>query len=377
MNFTDGGSDVFSQSDGQYLMAMQQLDHQVFENIIARIYSTLVKPGDTCLDGGANNGLHTLPLARSVGPEGAVFAVEPVPDLAQSLLATIEARNLRQVRICQQALYHERRTIDFNVVTNAPSRSGIAPSGYRGGSIVTTITVETLLIDDLLAAESSWRFGKLDLEGGEFRALQGGRAAIERHKPFLVFERSVGAPGWYGYSVDDFFDFFDDLKYEVFDLFGAPLTVEDWSLPDRPWYAVAVSANSADSDFVRRRLPTSLRAIVDAERIPAGVPSIGGGQAGIWAVPNPVPAGDGAGITTVYWDTGDDSIGEVYISVNCDDERLFYRSANGSRPAPWINAWGSYEFRLYRGTSREELVSTVTVTRRKVERKAARYDEAS
>ena len=306
-----------------------------------------------------------MPLARLVGRDGVVFAVEPVPDLARSLASMIAARDLRQVRVVQRALSHERRTIDFNVVTDAPSRSAIVRTDYSPESVVTTMEVETLLIDDLMAGAPSWRFGKLDLEGGEFRALQGGHAAIARHKPLLVFERSVGAPSWYGYSVADFFALFEDLNYDVFDLFGKPLTEEDWSLADRPWYAVAAAAGSADADFVRLRLPTALRALADADRLPVDSPPVANGRAAIWAVPNPVPAGDDAGTTTVYWDTGDDSVGEVYISVNSDDERLFYRGAQGSRPAPWINAWGSYEFRLYRGVEREELLSTVVVTRRK------------
>src|SRR5437899_8368797 len=43
---------------------------------------------------------------------------------------------------------------------------------------------------------------------------------------------------------------------------------------------------------------------------PKGAPTI-------TATPNPVPAGEGKfGTTTVTWDTGDGSIGEVYVSVN-------------------------------------------------------------
>ena len=37
----------------------------------------LARPGDHVLDLGANIGFHTLALARTIGPEGRVTAVEP------------------------------------------------------------------------------------------------------------------------------------------------------------------------------------------------------------------------------------------------------------------------------------------------------------
>ncbi len=68
---------------------MQARDNEVFEDIITRMYVGLVHPGDTCLDGGASLGLHTVRLARLVGPEGTVFALEPEPSSARSLEALL------------------------------------------------------------------------------------------------------------------------------------------------------------------------------------------------------------------------------------------------------------------------------------------------
>src|SRR5437016_9540881 len=72
------------------------------------------------------------------------------------------------------------------------------------------------------------------------------------------------------------------------------------------------------------------------------------GKARISAEPNPVPAGtDQFGTTTVTWDTSDGSIGEVYVSVNGEPEKLFAGNrAKGSLEAKWIGK-GEYDFRLY------------------------------
>jgi hypothetical protein len=84
-----------------------------------------------------------------------------------------------------------------------------------------------------------------------------------------------------------------------------------------------------------------------------------------WPAPNRVPAGPDSGTTVVLWDTDDRSVGEIYVSVNYADERLFFRASQGSQPAPWINEWGTYEGRRYGDSRPSGLFATVTVTRNK------------
>ena len=86
----------------------------------------------------------------------------------------------------------------------------------------------------------------------------------------------------------------------------------------------------------------------------------------ITATPNPVPAGETKfGTTTVTWDTGDGSIGEVYVSVNGAAEKLFAGNrSKGSLAAAWIGK-GEHEFRLYAGKEHKTLLASVRVTRSK------------
>ena len=92
--------------------------------------------------------------------------------------------------------------------------------------------------------------------------------------------------------------------------------------------------------------------------------SSGSGLATIKADPNPVPAGpDKFGKTKVTWDTGDGSIGEVYVSVNGQPEKLFAGNRpKGSLEAPWIGK-GEHEFRLYAGKEHNTVLAKVEVTR--------------
>jgi tRNA (mo5U34)-methyltransferase len=82
-----------------------------------------------------------------------------------------------------------------------------------------------------------------------------------------------------------------------------------------------------------------------------------------FANPNPVPAGEGPGKTTVSWDTADGSIGRIYVSVNRGQETLFADGRNSSASAHWIETGSEYEFRLY-NSEHTELLARVTVTRK-------------
>ena len=85
----------------------------------------------------------------------------------------------------------------------------------------------------------------------------------------------------------------------------------------------------------------------------------------ITASPNPVTTGEGPGTTTITWNTGDGTNGQVYVSENGAPETLFAEGSTGSAPAPWIQAGKTFEFRLYAGTEHNKVLAKIQVTGRK------------
>jgi len=86
----------------------------------------------------------------------------------------------------------------------------------------------------------------------------------------------------------------------------------------------------------------------------------------ITASPNPVPAGEGLGTTTITWNTGDGTFGQVYVSADGGPEAPFNAAPSGSFTAGWIQVGQTYEFRLYAGTEHATLLSKTQVTRSKI-----------
>jgi hypothetical protein len=96
-------------------------------------------------------------------------------------------------------------------------------------------------------------------------------------------------------------------------------------------------------------------------------PSPGGNKqsrATITADPNPVPAGPGKGTTTISWDTGDGSLGQVCFAINNGEEKVWFSKRDkGTQQAAWISKGVVYEFRLYAGNERKNLLASVKVRR--------------
>jgi hypothetical protein len=85
----------------------------------------------------------------------------------------------------------------------------------------------------------------------------------------------------------------------------------------------------------------------------------------ITASPNPVPISEGPGTTTITWNTGDGTAGQVYVSEDGAPDRMFASGPSGSVAAPWIQAGKTFEFRVYAGTEHAKVLAKTQVTGRK------------
>ena len=83
------------------------------------------------------------------------------------------------------------------------------------------------------------------------------------------------------------------------------------------------------------------------------------------AEPNPVPAGDldqPLAATQITWNTGDQTIGDLYVKVNRSAEVFLARRPSGTIKIDWIQFDSTYEFCLYT-KKHSRLLAKLDVTR--------------
>jgi len=148
----------------------------------------LVRAGMVCWDVGAHVGFYTLLFAELVGPQGKVFAFEPLPRNVDLLRRHVEMNGYRNVRTLPCALADFDGEASFDPGPN-PSMGRIAPSGplrvpcARADTLVARGEVEA---PDVI---------KIDVEGAEAAVLRGARRAMERHPAILLATHGEQAHG--------------------------------------------------------------------------------------------------------------------------------------------------------------------------------------
>lgn len=242
----------------------------LFEDLIKKIYTRIIQPGELAIDGGANVGFHTFPLSDAVGRTGQVLAFEALPNLVDYLKDQVKKRNVKNIQLYQKALSSETGKVHFHWVKDAEAMSGIRmiPEFLQNRNAVEHVEnfeVEAVMLDTFVERfQLDWRFAKLDLEGGEFFALKGARRSLTKFQPMIIFENSrQPAADAYGYTKEEWFDFFASTGYRVYDILGQPFTVDEWFRFPLPWYVIAVGEKSADEYFVRDELPELVDAVVE------------------------------------------------------------------------------------------------------------------
>lgn len=161
------------------------------KEIVEYIYHLrmLVRQGDVALDIGANLGYYTRTLCSLVGPEGMVYAVEPVPPIFEVLNAnTKRCRNVKPMNV---ALGEENTTITM-------ANNSVAAQGYfgTGQNFVQTKSDDKAIEFTAIMQRGSELFSSLqrldlikcDIEGYEGVVLREMLPIIERFRPIILLE---------------------------------------------------------------------------------------------------------------------------------------------------------------------------------------------
>lgn len=145
----------------------------------------LIKPGDIAVDAGANIGTLSVPMARRVGPEGWLLAVEPQRLAHQLLCANVAANGLANVvtHWCGLGAAPAEAVVPAIDYTRDNNYGGVPLRNGGNGERVPIVTLDSLALP-------SCALIKIDVEGMELDVLRGASETIRRHQPRLFVENN-------------------------------------------------------------------------------------------------------------------------------------------------------------------------------------------
>lgn len=143
-----------------------------------RILQMISPAGGTAVDVGASVGLHTLALARAIGPAGKLHAFEAEPRLEPFLRRTLHANGLHQVELKilavgaehGEAVFHVARTIGHSSLYALGSPSEVREE----------VKVQLRPLDELIPETTKVDVIKIDVEGAELDVIKGAEKTLVR-----------------------------------------------------------------------------------------------------------------------------------------------------------------------------------------------------
>jgi len=171
-------------------------------------------------DVGALHGIFSMAFCRQ--NRGRALAFEPSP-VATPVLADQLGRNPDlAIRHHPSAVGDQRGQAKFELFWHHACALGAGESGGPGR----VIEVEVVTLDEVLAEAEPPDTIKIDVEGYEFKVLQGARRILREFRPLIFLELHPVVLARWGTPIAEIHGFLEEFGYRIVDLAGKPVAAE-------------------------------------------------------------------------------------------------------------------------------------------------------
>lgn len=144
-----------------------------------------LKKGGAFVDVGADYGKYTVTVAKIIGEDGKVIAIEPHPDNYKKLKRNIELNKLNNVVIYNIAAWSDKQVLKLYIGKSHGFHSVLKNYGFG------SIPVKARSLDEVLW-ENDIKRGvvliKIDVEGAELEVLKGLAKTLKEFHPKIIIE---------------------------------------------------------------------------------------------------------------------------------------------------------------------------------------------
>jgi FkbM family methyltransferase len=188
-----------------------------YEKAVTEIATSLLRPGDICLDVGANFGWYTTLFRAGCCDTGSVHSFEPVPTTFAELERNVSLiEDSENIHINNVALGDHDAEVSIDLGDDTPSGFASISNRLPGGSgqIQCQMTTLDRYLEEQLR-DREVNFVKVDIEGAELMFLKGaGRLFSQTVPPIMLVEMALEQTRNFDYTPNDLVRKLDELaKY--------------------------------------------------------------------------------------------------------------------------------------------------------------------
>jgi FkbM family methyltransferase len=151
----------------------------------------LIRPGDHCVDIGAHLGYFTFELSRLAGPQGHVYAIEPMSKFFNTIKNMALQKRLKNITLFQNAMGADTDWVEMGI----PQLNNLKKFAYARVKsthsyldYVESEKVKNVRGDELFFSLTRLDFIKCDVEGLELSVFESFLESIGKFKPVILCE---------------------------------------------------------------------------------------------------------------------------------------------------------------------------------------------
>ena len=151
----------------------------------------IIRPGDYCIDIGAHLGYFAMELSRLAGPQGKVFAIEPISKFYNTLKALADSSKVNNITLYRYAMGGEEAWVEMGI----PRINNVKKYAYarimRTSNFLEYVEseqVKNVSGDELFEQLPRLDFIKCDVEGLELSVFRSFLRVIQKFKPVILCE---------------------------------------------------------------------------------------------------------------------------------------------------------------------------------------------
>ena len=190
-----------------------------FENDEVLFLNRFLKPGDQFIDIGANSGLFTVYGARIVKNTGQVFAFEPTDTTYKKLCENIELNKFSNIQTHRLAISNKNDDLEFYSLSEGFDawNSLAKPIINKEYKVLKVKAIQIDKLDEIGINFNNSALVKIDIEGWELHAIQGGINSLKNEKaPTLMIEFADEHARNAGASCKELYSFIESLGYKMY-----------------------------------------------------------------------------------------------------------------------------------------------------------------
>jgi len=212
------GEDIAIYTTADSFIEWAILSTGTYEEEVGKMIKLSLNEGSVAIDIGANIGLQSIRMAQRVGPNGSVFAFEPLNYLQEKFKRNMSLNRVENVKLFPYALSNEELDTEFKINRNTWNQGTFSISGPGTGTEAQNVNIR--IGDEIQEINNLTRLDliKIDVEGFEFQVLNGLKKTIERHTPRIIFEYDPNYWHLNAQNIDDCFHFLRSLNYMVYQI---------------------------------------------------------------------------------------------------------------------------------------------------------------